>query len=65
MTTVVVNMNTHPVSVLISTQTGKPDYVSLAPRGRVTLPPNTQVDQNWLQGQPKIKIVTNDQVEGE
>lgn len=60
---IVVNMNTHPVSVRIKTPSGQPDYVTVAPRGRVRLPADTIVEPNWHAGEPNIKIV--DEVQGE
>lgn len=51
----VINMNTHPVSVKINGPQGV-DFVHLVKRGRVTLPEGTKVDTNWLAGAANIKV---------
>ena len=55
----VTNMNKHPIQVRLRSATNSIDYVHLAPRGKVTLPPGYTVDANWKAANPQV-LVAND-----
>ena len=54
------NMYQHPVSakIVVTGADGKPtlDYVTLAPRGKVTLGDGHQVHKNWSVLNPKVIV---------
>ena len=51
----VLNMNSFPVSARVKDAAGTLDYVTVAPKRRVTLPPHLIVDNNWLADQTGVK----------
>ena len=62
MTTSLTNLNSHPVSArLIVEVPGQPngiDFVTIQPRGKVTLPPGHTVDPNWAAVSANVTINT-------
>lgn len=52
----VINLNSYPVQAKIDTSGGS-DFIHLAAKGRVTLPPGASINANWLALNTNIKVV--------
>jgi hypothetical protein len=66
MATSLTNMNSHPISAKLRRDgpngTKVIDYITVMPKVKVTVPPHSVVDKNWLSGITGVTLTESDPV---